>query len=116
MIAVIYFFLHMTLRMRLDKLDGVGEAVWAGDFCVEATTTGFFDALRLMEHQDSYRLGKVSDLLALLKAYTREELGRLFYSVLDYYTQEDPVDFSVIKTHLKSHVNQFYRVLQGFRL
>ena len=106
----------MTLRMRLDRMDGVGKAVWAGDVCVEATTTGFFDALRLMEHQGGYRLGKVSDLLALLKAFTREELGRLFYSVLNYYTQEDPVDFSVIKTHLKSHVNHFYRVLQGFRL
>jgi hypothetical protein len=116
MIAIIYFFLNMTIKMRLDKLDGIGEVVWAGDFCIEATTTGFFDALRLMEGQGNYHLGKVVDLLALLKAFTREELGRLFFSVLDYYRQEDPVDFSVIKTHLKSHVNQFYRILQGFRL
>jgi hypothetical protein len=79
-------------------------------------TMGFFEALRIMEENGSYHLGKVMDLLMLLKALSREELGRLFFSVFDFYCQGDSVDFSVIKTHLKSHVNQLYQVMQNFRL
>jgi hypothetical protein len=116
MIAIIYFFLNMTIKMRLDRLDGIGEVVWAGHDCVEAATKGFFEALRIMEGKGGYRLGKVTDLLLLLKAFSREELGRLFFSVLDYYRHEDTVDFSVIKPRLESHVNQLYQVLQGFHL
>jgi len=116
MVAIIYFFLNMTIKMRLDKLDGVGDVVWAGDFCVEAATRGFFEALRIMEDESRYHLGKLEDLLLLLKDFSREELGRLFFSVLDFYGQEDPGDFSAIKINLESHVNQLYQVLQGFHL
>jgi hypothetical protein len=116
MVAIIWFFLNMTIKMRLDKVDGVGEMVWAGHYCVEAATMGFFEALHIMEGKGRYHLGKVIDLLLLLKAFSREELGRLFFSVLDFYGQEDPADFSLIKTNLESHVNRLCRVLQGFRL
>lgn len=116
MVAIIWFFLNMTLKMRLDKLDGVGDVVWAGHSCIEAVNMGFFEALRMREEKGSYHLGKVVDLLILLKSFSREELGRLFFSVLDFYGQEDPFDFSVIKTHLESHVNQLYQVMQNFRL
>jgi hypothetical protein len=94
----------------------VGDVVWAGHSCIEAVNMGFFEALRMREEKGSYHLGKVVDLLILLKSFSREELGRLFFSVLDFYGQEDPFDFSVIKTHLESHVNQLYQVMQNFRL
>jgi hypothetical protein len=116
MVAVNYFFLNMTLKMRLDKLDGVGKVVWAGHSCVEAVTMGFFEALRMREEEGSYPLGKAVDLLMLLKSFSLEELGKLFFSVLDYYGQGESTDFSVIKTHLESHVNQLYQVMQNFRL
>jgi len=28
--ALLYFFLDLTVRMRLDRWEGVGEIVWAG--------------------------------------------------------------------------------------
>ena len=34
MIAMIYFFLDTTVKMRLDRLDGVGETAWVDDFAV----------------------------------------------------------------------------------
>ena len=50
-IALIYFFLNLTIRMRLDRLDGLGNTVWAGNFSVGAVTKGFFEALRIMEKE-----------------------------------------------------------------
>ncbi|MCD6214526.1 MAG: hypothetical protein J7J46_06080, partial [Candidatus Desulfofervidus sp.] len=44
--ALIQFFLILSLKMRLDKFDGIGEIGWLGNFCVKATVEGFFEALK----------------------------------------------------------------------
>ncbi len=50
--ALLLFLANLTIRMRLDRLDGVGDIVWAGDHSVEATIRGFVDALgRKVEDQ-----------------------------------------------------------------
>lgn len=116
MIAIVYFFLNMALKMRLDRLDGLGEVVWAEHECVKAAATGFFEALCIMEEKGRYHLGKVPDLLVLLKAFSLDELGKLYYSVLDFYGYEDQFDLPVIQAHQKKHVNQLYEVLQDLRL
>ena len=116
MIAIVYFFLNLTIRMRLDKLDGVGETVWAGDFCVNATTEGFFDAIRVMEAEERYQLGKIEDMLSLLKSFGEEEIGNLFHPLHDWYQEGDTAEFPVIQANLKSHVNLLYQTLQDFRL
>jgi len=116
MIAIVYFFLNLTIRMRLDKLDGVGETTWAGDFCVNATTEGFFDAIRIMKTEGRYPLGRAEDLLSLLKSFGEEEIRDLFHPLVDWYQQGDPVEFRVTQANLRSHVNLLYHALQDFRL
>jgi hypothetical protein len=115
-IALIYFFLNLTVRMRLDRLDGLGDTVWAGNFSVEASTRGFFEALRIMEAEGRYYLGKVDDLLSLLKSFSPEEIEKLLHSLLEMYRKDEPGDFSIIQSNLKGHVNRLYRVVQNFRL
>ncbi len=112
-IALIFFFLNLTTRMRLDRLDGLGDTVWIGNFSVEASIRGFLEALRTMETEGRYYLGKVDDLLSLLKSFSPEEIEKLMYSLLEMYQKEDPSDFSMIQSNLKDHVNQLYRAIQG---
>lgn len=38
--ALVFFFLNLSLRMRLDRLDGVGEIAWAGEECLNSTWEG----------------------------------------------------------------------------
>ena len=116
MIAIVYFFLNLTIRMRLDKLDGVGETVWAGDFCVKATIEGFFDAIRIMESEGRYSLGRPKDLLFLLKSFGEEEIRGLFHPLHNWYREGDPAEFLVIQANLKSHVNLLCHTLQDFCL
>ena len=116
MIAIVYFFLNLTIRMRLDKLDGVGETVWAGDFSVDAATKGFFEALRLMKGEGRFKFGQIDDLLSLLQSINEDELERLLQPLLDLYEEDDPADLFVILANSKSHVNLLYRALQDFRL
>jgi len=113
MIAVVYFFLNLTVRMRLDKLDGVGKTVWAGDFCVNAITEGFFDAIKVMEAEGGYPLGRAEDLCSLLKSFGEEEVKNLFNPLHNWYQEGDPADFSVIQANLRSHVNLLCHALQN---
>ena len=116
MIALIYFFLNLSVKVRLDKLDGVEKMVWAGDFSVRAAVEGFFEALVEMERAGTYHLGKAEDLFALLKTFGREEIERLFQPLLDLYRKGDPEDYQTLRPNLESHVSQLYLVLQGVHL
>jgi|AntAceMinimDraft_9_1070365.scaffolds.fasta_scaffold01559_5 hypothetical protein len=115
-VALTYFFLNLSIRMRLDRLDGIGARVWADGFSVEALIHGFFDGLRIMGAHGRYELCEVSDLLSLFKGFDQEELAGLFYPLLDMYAKEDPGDFSVIQANMGSHTKELYEAIQGFYL
>ncbi len=115
-IAILYFFMNLTIRSRLDRLDGVGEIYWAEDFSVLAATTGFFDAVNRMVSAGRLPMDHGKDLLFLLKSFTLEELKKLFDSLIVLYHQDDPVEFEMIRMNLKSHVALLHRTLQEFSL
>jgi len=116
MIAIVYFFLNMTIRIRLDKLDGVGETAWAGDFSVDAATKGFFEALGIMHREGRYDLGEVPELLLVLQSFSEHELEKLFQPLLVLLQRNDPSDLSVTKANLRTHVTRLHQTLQNFRL
>lgn len=116
MVALTYFFLNLSIRMRLDRLDGVGVRAWADGFSLRALIQGFFEGLRILEAGGGYCLGKVSDLPSLFKGFDQNELAGLFYPLLDLYAQEDPGDFSVIQASLASHTKELYEAIQAFYL
>ena len=113
-IAILYFFMNLTIRIRLDRLDGVGEIYWAEDFPVMAATTGFFDAVNRMVIAGRLPAGHGKDLLSLLQSFDFDELERLFESLLVLYQRDDPAEFEMIQRKLKSHVALVHRTLQEF--
>lgn len=115
-IALLYFFLNLTVKMRLDKLDGMGKTAWAGDYSVWGAVHGFFEALRAMEGEGRHHLGKVEDLLLLLKGFDQEEIKKLLVSMLDFYRQGDPGDYSMIMRNLEGHGRLLRDIIQGFHL
>ncbi|MDI6889464.1 MAG: hypothetical protein QMC83_00775 [Thermodesulfovibrionales bacterium] len=103
------FFLNLTIRMRLDKLNGMGEVVWADDICLEAAVKGFLEALNLKEELKHY-IGSAEDFLRLLKSFGEEELKITLNPITDLYTKEE--DFSVLIENLDNHVKKLYAILQ----
>jgi hypothetical protein len=43
--ALLIFFLKLCLRMRLDRIDGIGDLVWLDPDIVQSTVQGVFEAL-----------------------------------------------------------------------
>ena len=72
LMALLVFFLNLTVRNRLDRLDGTGPPAWADAAVVPATLEGFFGALQedlAMEFRSflrSYRAEEMMELLALV--------------------------------------------------
>jgi hypothetical protein len=112
-LAICYYLLDLTMRMRLDKLDGLGEVVWADDNCVEATLTGFFEALKLKVDL-KHHLGQTEDFAILLRLFTPEELKTIFDPLTDHY--RGTADFPVIISNLDKHIDEMHTTLQNLLL
>lgn len=109
-VALFYFLLHLSIQMRLDKLDGVGDVVWADDFCVDATLKGFFQGLALKQDFRNC-CGSEADFVKLLQSFSIDNLRMTFESVIDQYAQTR--ESIVIQKHLDIHIDKFYFTLQN---
>lgn len=109
--ALLLFFANLTVRMRLDRIDGTGDIAWAGDRCVEATVCGFLDALRGKVGAGECDAAFYGEFVERLETMSPTEAAELFSVVAESY---DPVapDVPVILDHLIDHIFEFYRVTQ----
>lgn len=110
-LALFYFLLHLSIQMRLDKLDGLGDIVWADDTCVDATLTGFFQVL---EQKNDFKIccGSATTFLNILKSFKKTDLRATFKPLLDQYEQTK--DFHVIRENLEDHIGRLYLTLRIF--
>jgi hypothetical protein len=112
-IDLVYFFLNLVTRMRIDRLDGTGPVAWAGIAALQGAVTGFFEALRLKEERGEYHLGDAGDLAGLLKSFDREELERAFDPLQRLYEGGDPEEAEVIRPNLGTHIRDLHHIMQA---
>jgi len=109
--ALLLFLLKMTIRIRLDRCDGVGQVLWAEEPSVLAAVDGFCQALS--------EKGKIPQLPAqlhycfqyYLSQLTKADLDDLAKAValrLDLSESEKPV----VAKHLERHSNVLYSGLR----
>jgi hypothetical protein len=111
--ALVAFLLNMAVQMRLDRLGGVGEPVWAQDEFLVPTLEGFFGALQIMKAEGRWDLGEGRSVPALLKTFSIEELKSLHAPLTASYREEKPEDFKVIEKNLEEHIATLWKILQG---
>ncbi len=70
--AALSFFTNLTMRLRLDRVEGVGGLVVAGPEVAEAAVAGFLDSLGALDLEPERRAG----LLEFLGSFSAEELAR----------------------------------------
>lgn len=112
--ALISFFLHLLLRIRLDKWEGTGETIWAGDFVLRATISGFFEGIRRLAAAGRNLPLAPTELLLLLRSFNPEEICSLYQPLLEIYSQEDENDFQTICRHLHEHAGQMHLALRDY--
>jgi hypothetical protein len=116
LVSAIHFLLNLALRIRLDRLDGVGEPAWLDEFAVAAAVAGFFAGLAATEAKNRLLIGPAAEFLEIMQSFDAREIYDMYESLLEIYADEDQDDFCLIKEKLAGHAEELHKVLQGFSL
>jgi hypothetical protein len=109
--ALLIFFLTLSVRMRLDRYDGVGDIIWADQPAVQSTLAGFFDGLALKPSVESMPDSIERCFRYYLSVCTKENLYDLSKAVVKRFNRRAP-EVRVVKQHLKEHVEELNRVIR----
>jgi hypothetical protein len=109
--ALMIFLANLTVRMRLDRLDGVGEIVWAGDHAVEAAISGFLAGMKAQVARGMCDDTLLRQFIEETRRMSPAEVAEIFQTVAESYDEEAP-DWPVILDHLADHIFEVYRVFQ----
>jgi hypothetical protein len=110
LLALILFFLHLTVQMRLDRLDGVGKVVWADAYCLEGVITGFLEGLSSGAPKDREDLPAESDVLGLLRSFSGDEWKELMNEFLKTYSLSRE-ELALIREHSDAHLDSVQQAL-----
>ena len=111
--AMLVFLLNLSIRMRLDRLNGVGDIVWSDDIAVKGALKGFFQGLR---RKDS--TGLFSDSFDtyfhdyLLSSCTEKDFYDLSLSIVNSYNPLAP-EIPVIRQNIKKHAEVLFNAITG---
>lgn len=104
--ALFLFVLDLALRMRLDRVDGVGQWAWLGPDILENALRGFFAAVS--EREESKELQSVA---RLLPSFSAQELAQGSEALLERFS---PGERDVVVPHLEQHCLELFEILQKF--
>jgi len=112
--ALMVFFLNLAIRMRLDRLDGVGEIVWSDNIALKGTLNGFFEGLALKPLISLFSEPLADCFQKHLLACSRIDFLDLNLSIVETYHPQAP-EVPVIRRHLKKHVDNLYNAIKHLR-
>jgi hypothetical protein len=113
LLALLLFFLHLTIQMRLDRLDGVGEVVWAGDHCLEGVVAGFMQGLTERDSRMRGSMPPAPEVQNLFCRFSNEELMQLLSEMLDSYEFAGE-ELSHIRDQGEAHIEHLMQVMATF--
>ncbi|MDX1708535.1 MAG: hypothetical protein R3274_08045 [Desulfobacterales bacterium] len=109
--ALLVFFLNLSLQMRLDRLEGIGDMVWSDKIAVDATLTGFLEALSLKSDVAVLPDSPLACFMAYLSSCQASDLLDLSVAIVDRLNPRLP-ELPVIKKNLSEHVATLHRAIQ----
>ena len=111
--ALLVFFLNLSLRMRLDRLDGTGEMMWSDKAAVESTLIGFLEALSIKPNIVALPDSALACFIAYLSACKHEDLLGLFQAIVDRFNPKMP-ELPLIKKNISEHAETLYHIMGKF--
>jgi hypothetical protein len=109
--ALLIFFLSLSIHMRLDRLDGIGEMVWSNSIAVEPTLIGFLEALSIKPDVPSLPDSPLACFMAYLTSCSEGDLMDLATAIVNRFNPQMP-GLKVIKDNIRSHVEVLYTSIQ----
>jgi hypothetical protein len=109
--ALLIFFLKLSFRMRLDRINGVGDLVWSDPGIVQSLVDGVMDGLS--QKPDIAGLPDAVDTCFryYLTVCSQSDLFELSDSILRTFTPEAP-ETRLIRQNLGGHVHLLHQAIK----
>lgn len=109
--GLLHFFLNLTLRMRLDKMDGTGKNIWLSDLFIFGAVDGFLEALDEKSSQAGIPDLKYS-FLSFSSGLDQDQLHQILLNILDSYNRSSSEIF-LLRDHLMAHCQILHDYLKN---
>ncbi len=109
--ALVIFFLDLSIRNRLDRLDGVGDMVWADSWVVRSTVEGFFEGLALKVIAGDIPEDFPEFVHRHLASYSPGELSELAGRMMVGRFPGESEEMVLISEQLSGHVDSLHRAV-----
>lgn len=96
--SLLFFFMNLTLRMQIDRMDGVGETVFLGEAVLRGSVKGFFKALHTKDQTGRLREG----FAEFLQGFSLEQMMLIAIQMLEDWPPSVR-ELPVIQNYLHSH-------------
>ena len=110
--TLLLFLINLTIRNRVDRLDGTGALAWADDFALKGTISGFFNGLHLIVDKEGLPETLPAEFRNYILAHSKKALFDLFSAVVDGIPVISP-EHVFIKKRLEKHVDLFSSFLSA---
>ncbi len=112
--SLLFFFLNLTLRMQIDRQDGVGPLVFLGEIVLEATVRGFLKGLdekaeESLFPKESEGIEETKGIKGLREAFvefmagfSREQIECILTNLIEAWP-ENATERTLAGGYLKSH-------------
>ncbi len=108
--GLLTFFIHLSVQMRLDRRDGTGDLVWAGEWAVIGTVNGFFEALLEKPDIDLLPMPLSTAWGLFLAQLPPKKLHEALETVTNLYPATTPEN-RLIRHHFSDHLHDLQKAL-----
>jgi len=109
--TVLIFFLNMCLKLRIDRLDGVGEMAWNHFDVVPSIIRGFFKGLSFQVQNQRIPGELVEAIKLFFLKLPEKDVRDIYLDIADRIDPQSP-DFPIVRHNIAVHIAA---VVHGFR-
>ncbi len=114
--SLLFFFLNLTLRMQIDRMDGIGHTVFLGEQVLQATINGF---LRGLDDKaapwggEAGMEGLKEIFIEFMAGFSREQIEAVQTNLIEAWPA-NASELSMANTHLKSHSARIHSLFKNY--
>lgn len=105
--ALLLFFLNLSIRMRIDRMDGTGNIVWSEKTAVKGMVKGFNKALILKSFPGNPATRVDVCFKDYILSFSQEKIFSLIQEIVNTYNPLSK-DVDLIRQNLEEHVETLY--------
>jgi hypothetical protein len=104
--TLLIFLLNLSVRLRVDRMEGVGDLTWIETNVVPGIIHGFFNALALQAENDHIPFELIDAFKTFLLRIPEMDIRKNFMGIVNHINPKSP-DLPVIKQNIDAHVKTF---------